>query len=101
MLTFSTSDLRDIVKQAHPDDAAVAEQVNAIDFLEFGSLEESVKSDVKFLQENPLVLKETTITGWIYEAETGKVSHFSTFCFVEPTDDVSRLSKSCETQTDS
>jgi len=73
MLTFTTNDLRGIVKKAEPGNAAVASQVDAIDFLEFGHLEDSVKSDVKFLQENPLVLKETKITGWVYEVETGKV----------------------------
>ena len=73
MLTFSTNDLRSVVKNAHPGDANVAREVDAIDFLEFPELESSVKNDVKFLQESPLVLKETTITGWVYEVETGKV----------------------------
>lgn len=78
MLTFSTNDLRDIVKKAAPGNATVASQVDAIDFLEFGHLEDAVKNDVKFLQESPLVLEETTITGWVYEVETGKVhnKHF-------------------------
>jgi carbonic anhydrase len=74
MLTFTTPQLRDIVKKAHPGDEGVAKEVDSIDFLEFPHLEESVKSDVKHLEDNPLVLKETTITGWIYEVETGKVS---------------------------
>jgi len=73
MLTFTTPQLRDIVKKAHPDDEEVAKEVDAIDFLEFPHLEESVKSDVKLLEDNPLVLKEIKITGWIYEVETGKV----------------------------
>jgi len=73
MLTFSSNYLRGIVKNANPGNATVASQIDSIDFLEFGQLEDSVKSDVKFLQENPLVLKESTITGWVYEVETGKV----------------------------
>ncbi|KAF9455021.1 carbonic anhydrase, partial [Macrolepiota fuliginosa MF-IS2] len=73
MLTFNSEQLRDIVRDAHPGDDDVAKAVNAIDFLEFPTLEESVKADVQFLKENPLVLKDTTITGWIYEVETGKV----------------------------
>jgi carbonic anhydrase len=72
MLTFSTSYLRDLVKEANPGNAAVASQVDSIDFLEFGHLEDSVKNDVKFLQESPLVFKDS-ITGWLYEVETGKV----------------------------
>jgi len=73
MLTFSTNDLRGIVKKADPGNAIVASQVDAIDFLEFGHLEDAVKSDVKFLQDSPLVLNETKITGWVYEVETGKI----------------------------
>jgi len=73
MLSFSSNHLRSIVKNADPGNTTVASQVDSIDFLEFGHLEDSVKSDVKFLQENPLVLKESTITGWVYEVETGKV----------------------------
>jgi carbonic anhydrase len=74
MLTFSSSQLREKVKQASPDSAEVAQQVDKIDFLEFGDLEGSVKDDVKFLKENPLVLPESTVSGWVYEVETGKVS---------------------------
>jgi hypothetical protein len=43
-------------------------------FLTFKNLEESVKHEVKYLQENPLVLKETTVTGWIYDVRTGRLS---------------------------
>jgi carbonic anhydrase len=73
MQTFSTPQLRDIVKNAHPTDAVVAEQVDKIDFDEFSSLEETIETDVRFLKEHPLVLKETKVSGWIYEVETGKV----------------------------
>jgi carbonic anhydrase len=73
MLTFSSAQLQSIVKDAHPGDAAVAKHVDTIDFLEFGDLEASVKDDVEFLKQNPLVLKDTHITGWVYEVETGKV----------------------------
>ena len=72
MVTFSTPQLRAIVKDADPANAALG-AVDKIDFLEFQGLEESVKEDVKFLQENPLVLPETKITGCVYEVETGKV----------------------------
>jgi carbonic anhydrase len=73
MLTVSTLELRDIIRRAHSGDAAVAKEVEAIDFHEFSQLEDTVKADVNFLQENLLVLKETKVTGWIYEVETGKV----------------------------
>lgn len=82
MLTFSTDQLRTIVKDAEPDNTAVAEQVNRIEFLEFGDIEESVKKDVKFLQDNPLVLAETKITGWTYDVTTGKVCVILLSCFI-------------------
>ncbi|TBU64728.1 carbonic anhydrase [Dichomitus squalens] len=72
MLTFSTPQLRALVKESDPANDAL-KAVDAIDFLEFQGLEESVKVDVKFLEENPLVLPGTKITGWVYEVETGKV----------------------------
>jgi len=70
MLTFSNEHLQSKLKHDHPD---AASQIDSIDFLPFGNLEQSVKDDVEFLRNNPLVLKETEITGWIYEVETGKV----------------------------
>ncbi|KAI0651532.1 carbonic anhydrase [Trametes meyenii] len=73
MLTFDTPQLRSIVKEGSPGDAAVAKAVDNIDFLEFSALEDSVKEDVKFLQESPLVLPQTKVTGWVYEVETGKI----------------------------
>jgi len=74
MLTFTTDKLRNIVKDSNPGNAVVAEQVDRIDFLEFGNLEASVKDDIKFLEGNDLVLKETRITGWIYDVKTGKIT---------------------------
>jgi carbonic anhydrase len=73
MLSFSSEYLRGVVKNADPENATIASQVDSIDFLEFGHLEDSIKSDVKFLKDSPLVLKESVITGWVYEVETGKV----------------------------
>ncbi|KZP32281.1 carbonic anhydrase [Athelia psychrophila] len=73
MLTFSTDQLRGIVKDAAPGDAAVAKQVDEIEFLEFSDIHAAVKSDVEFLKASPLVLKETEITGWTYDVETGKI----------------------------
>lgn len=73
MLTFTTPQLRDIVKSS-TDDPTVANAVDSIDFLEFPELEKSVKDDVTYLKENPLVLPETEVTGWVYEVGTGKVS---------------------------
>ncbi|KAI0823096.1 carbonic anhydrase [Trametes gibbosa] len=73
MVTFDTPQLRGLVKEGAPGDAALAETVDDIDFLEFKDVEGSVKADVKFLQENPLVLAGTKVTGWVYEVETGRI----------------------------
>lgn len=73
MVTFRTPELQARVKAADPGNAAL-HAVDAIDFLEFADLEKSVRDDVSWLKENPLVLPESLITGWVYEVETGKVS---------------------------
>ncbi|KXN81132.1 hypothetical protein AN958_06086 [Leucoagaricus sp. SymC.cos] len=78
MLLFTSEQVRSLVRDAHPGDDEVSRAVGELDFLEFSNLEESVKADVKFLKENVLVLPETTITGWIHDVETGKVSENST-----------------------
>ncbi|KAH8831995.1 carbonic anhydrase [Flagelloscypha sp. PMI_526] len=72
MTLFSSEQLRGIVSNETP---AAAELVKDTDFMEFGEkgVEGSIKADVKFLKESPLVLDDTVITGWVYETETGKV----------------------------
>ena len=47
----------------------IGETLSKIDFLEFNSVEESVKSDVEFLTTNPLIVKES----WVYDVQSGKV----------------------------
>ncbi|EKM60802.1 uncharacterized protein PHACADRAFT_246953 [Phanerochaete carnosa HHB-10118-sp] len=72
MLTFNTQQLRKLVKDSDPNNEAL-KAVDQIDFLEFPEIEQSVRSDVQYLRENPLVLPESIITGWVFEVETGKV----------------------------
>lgn len=73
MLTFSDEQLRSKVIDAHPGDTNVSGVVNDLQFGPFPDLDRSVKDDVAFLKNHPLVLKEGNITGWVYEVETGKV----------------------------
>lgn len=73
MLTFSDEQLRSKVIDAHPGDTKVSEAVNDLQFGPFPDLDRSVKDDVAFLKNHPLVLKEGNITGWVYEVETGKI----------------------------
>ncbi|KAF8213544.1 carbonic anhydrase [Mycena galopus ATCC 62051] len=74
MITFRGSELKQLVKWANPDNAACATQIDAIDFLEFTDLEQSVRDDVMFLRESPLILKGTRITGWIHHLENGETT---------------------------
>ena len=74
MVRFNSDHLRKVVKDADPGNVAVAEAVDNIDFLTFSNLEESVKREVNYLQGHPLVLTGTTVTGWIYDVQTGGVS---------------------------
>ncbi|KAJ6574638.1 carbonic anhydrase [Mycena capillaripes] len=73
MVTFQGSELKRLVKWANPGNASCATQIDAIDFLEFTDLEQSVKDDVDFLKESPLIVEGTKITGWIHHLETGEV----------------------------
>ncbi|TFY53086.1 hypothetical protein EVG20_g10273 [Dentipellis fragilis] len=73
MLHFNTPQLRNIVKDAAPGDADIAARIDAIDFHEFSDVEESIKKDVEWLKEQPLIPEDIAITGWVYEVETGKV----------------------------
>jgi carbonic anhydrase len=73
MLTFTDEQLRSKTISAHPGNAAVAEAVNSMQFGPFPDLDASVKDNVAFLKDHPLVLKEGNITGWVYEVETGGI----------------------------
>jgi carbonic anhydrase len=67
MLTFSNEDLRKKVKQDLRADA------DNIDFLPFKNLEQSVRDDVTFLRESPLIPQSIGINGFIYDVNSGKL----------------------------
>jgi len=73
-LRFTTSEIRETVKKYDPGNADLAKQVDAINFLEFSDVEQSVKDDVKFLRESYFLAKGTKITGWVYDVASGKVT---------------------------
>jgi len=68
MLTFSNSDLRSILKRDTGSDTA-----EQIDFLPFGDLEASVTEDVKRIREHPLIPKDISIRGYIYDVRSGRL----------------------------
>ncbi|KAI0404310.1 carbonate dehydratase [Xylaria palmicola] len=73
MLTFSNDDAYAIVKN-NLGPAAAAE-LATLDFLPFPDLDAAVKDDVEFLKNTATVGDGVTISGWVYEVETGKVRH--------------------------
>lgn len=43
-----------------------------LNFLTFSDLEKAVKDDIEFLKGTKLVPDTVTLSGWIYEYETGR-----------------------------
>ena len=75
MLTFTTAQLREKLKASAEEGNAekVAAAADGIQFLEFSDLDRSIKGEVEFVKNHPLILKETEVTGWVYHVESGKV----------------------------
>jgi len=68
MQTFKNEDLYAKVEQDLGADAS------DIDFLPFPELEQSVRDDVRFLEESPLVPDDVSIRGFVYDVKSGKVT---------------------------
>lgn len=71
MLTFKNEDAYKVVEGNLGK--AGAEALGGLDFLPFPDLDDAVRDDVKYLREIKAVADDVTITGWVYEVETGKV----------------------------
>ncbi len=67
MLTFTNEQLA-----AHVA-SSLGVNVEGQDFLPFNDLEQSVRDDVAFLRNSPLIPKDIPISGAIYDVRTGKV----------------------------
>lgn len=68
---FATDDIRArLAANLGPDAAAAAAEM---DFLSFTDPEQTLRDDVKFLQESPLLRPETLVAGVIYDVWTGRV----------------------------
>jgi carbonic anhydrase len=68
MLTFSNEDLYAKVREDLGADAS------DIDFLPFPDLEQSVRDDVQFLKDSPLIPDDVSVRGFVYDVKTGKVT---------------------------
>jgi carbonic anhydrase len=79
LVTFRGPEFKRLVKWTNPDDAACAAQVDAIDFLEFGNLEESVKDDVKILKDSPLIVVDPSSGNWRGTQKSVRLCNYSNF----------------------
>lgn len=75
MLTFDNATAQGVVEKNLGQAGKDALSAFNVDFQSFPDLESAVTSDVDLLKSSPLVAKDTTISGWVYEVETGKVRH--------------------------
>jgi carbonic anhydrase len=67
MLKFENEELH-----ARLDDAA-----REIDFMPFSDLDQSVRDDVQFLKESPLIPDDVSVRGFVYDVETCLVREVS------------------------
>jgi carbonic anhydrase len=67
MLTFTNDQLADKVQ------ADLGVDVRGQDFYPFPDLDQSVRDDVAFLRESPLIPKDIAISGAVYDVATGAI----------------------------
>lgn len=67
MMSFTNADLREKIRSDLGADAS------GRDFLTFSDLDESVREDVQALRRSELVPDDVTVTGAVYEVETGRL----------------------------
>jgi len=71
MLTFKNEDAHAVVEKNLGSEGK--EELAGLDFQPFADLEQAVQNDVKLLQTSKAIPDSVTISGWVYEVETGKV----------------------------
>jgi len=71
MLTFKNEDAHTIVLKNLGAEAE--KELEGLDFLPFPDLDQAVKGDVEYLKGSKAIASNITISGWMYEIETGKV----------------------------
>ena len=76
MLTFKNEDIKGLLKERLGDAAGAA--ADAIDFLPFPELEQSVIDDVAIVKNSPLINPGVPIVGAIYDVKTGKITGVAT-----------------------
>lgn len=71
MLTFTNDECHALLRDRAGADAS------AIDFLPFPELEESVRDSVRRIRQSPF-LQRISVSGWIYEVKTGRLTEVAT-----------------------
>ena len=71
MLTFQNEDAHAVVEKNMGSEGKTA--LDGLDFLPFGDLDQGVKDDVAYLKGSKAIPDSVTVSGWVYEAESGKV----------------------------
>jgi carbonic anhydrase len=51
----------------------LGEEAREIDFLPFSDLDQSVRDDIRFLRDSPLIPDDVSIRGFVYDVKTGRV----------------------------
>jgi len=67
MLTFNDQSLRDQLRKQHGADA------DAVAFLSFDDLDQSVRDDLQAYRLSPLVRQDIPVRGFVYDVNTGKL----------------------------
>ena len=75
MLTFKNEDARGVVEKNLGAEAG--KEVAGLDFQPFPDLKQAVKDDVEFLRGSKVVSDRATVSGWVYDVESGKVEEVS------------------------
>ncbi|KAF2482304.1 carbonic anhydrase [Neohortaea acidophila] len=68
MVTFTNTDALKVVAE----NQGVGVLSGTYDFQPFPDVEQGVRDDVEWLKSNGAVVKDSAISGWVYEVETGK-----------------------------
>ncbi|MCJ1431094.1 hypothetical protein MMC27_000444 [Xylographa pallens] len=71
MLTFKNEDAHAVVEKNLG--SAGKDELAGLDFQPFPDLEQAVEADVKLLKTSKAIPDSVTISGWVYEVETGQV----------------------------
>ncbi|KAL8686572.1 MAG: hypothetical protein Q9218_007010, partial [Villophora microphyllina] len=75
MLTFSNAGAHAVVEKALGKEAE--KELGGLDFLPFGDLEGAVREEVQWLRESKAIPEDVTVSGWVYEVETGRADALS------------------------